>query len=102
MPKVLIIEDELPLAEGLLYSFRREGFEAHFATEGGKGMEMARTLQPDLILLDLMLPGRSGIEICQEIRKESDVPIIMLTAKSAESDKVMGFALGADDYITKP
>ena len=102
MPKVLIIEDEVPLAEGLSYSLRREGFDAPFATDGGKGLELARTFQPDLILLDLMLPGRTGLEVCQELRRENDVPIIMLTAKGSEADKIMGLAMGADDYVTKP
>jgi DNA-binding response OmpR family regulator len=102
MPKILIIEDELPLAEGLTYSLRREGYDAQFATDGAKGIETFRTYQPDLVLLDLMLPGRSGEEICRDLRRESDIPIIMLTAKSAESDKVMGFAMGADDFVTKP
>lgn len=102
MPKVLIIEDEQPLAEGLAYSLRYEGFDVAWDADGGKGLELVRTFVPDLVLLDLMLPGRSGMEVCQEIRRESDVPIIMLTAKGGEADKIMGLATGADDYVTKP
>lgn len=102
MMKILIVEDEIPLAEGLTYSLRYEGFDAAYAPDGSKGLELFRTFEPDLILLDLMLPGRSGIEVCQEIRRESDVPIIILTAKGGEADKIMGLAMGADDYVTKP
>ncbi|MBW3621820.1 MAG: response regulator transcription factor [Armatimonadetes bacterium] len=102
MPKVLLVEDEIPLAEGIEYSLRYEGFETAHASDGLKGLELFRTFEPDLILLDLMLPGRSGLEVCQEIRRESNVPIIILTAKGEEADKVMGLAQGADDYVTKP
>jgi two-component system response regulator RegX3 len=102
MSKILIVEDEEPLAEGLSYSLRYEGYDVIAVPDGTKGLEVFRTFEPDLILLDLMLPGRSGIEVCQSIRRESDVPIIILTAKGAESDKVMGLSVGADDYVTKP
>ncbi len=102
MSKILIIEDEAPLAEGLAWSLRYEGFEALHAQNGDRGLELAQSSQPDLILLDLMLPGRSGIEICQELRGMGEAPIIMLTARGSESDKVMGLAMGADDYVTKP
>ena len=102
MARILIVEDELPLAEGLAYSLRREGFDVSIATDGDQGLEQARQLRPDLVLLDLMLPGRSGFDVGQALRQESDVPLIILTARTAESDKVMGFALGADDYVSKP
>ena len=102
MPKILVIEDEPPLAEALAYHLRREGFDTQFATDGEAGLEQARAFRPDLILLDLMLPGRTGLEVCQALRREGETPIIFLTAKSSEADKLVGFALGADDYITKP
>ena len=102
MPSVLIVEDETPLAEGLMYSLRREGFDASCVADGALAIDTARRLQPDLILLDLMLPGRQGADICRDLRRESEVPIIMLTAKSAEADRVIGFAIGADDYVCKP
>ncbi|MFZ0627127.1 MAG: response regulator transcription factor [Acidimicrobiia bacterium] len=100
--RVLIVEDEPGLAESVKYALGAEGFEVLVADTGVVGLELARSQQPDLVLLDLMLPGMSGLDVCRQIRTSSDVPIIMLTAKDAESDKVAGLELGADDYVTKP
>ncbi len=102
MAKVLIIEDEAKLAETLAYNLREEGHEAIIASDGLSGLEKARTENPDLVVLDLMLPKMEGLEVCRLVRRDSDVPIIMLTAKSSEIDKVVGLELGADDYVTKP
>lgn len=102
MAKILIIEDETKLAETLAYNLREEGHEAIVASDGPSGLEKARGERPDLIVLDLMLPKMDGLEVCRLIRRDSDVPIIMLTAKSREIDKVVGLELGADDYVTKP
>jgi two-component system response regulator RegX3 len=100
--RVLVVEDEPALAESVKYALETEGFEVLLADTGVGGLESARVNQPDLVLLDLMLPGMSGLDVCRQIRTSSDVPIIMLTAKDAESDKVAGLELGADDYMTKP
>jgi two-component system response regulator RegX3 len=100
--RILLVEDELGLAESVRYALDAEGFEVLVAESGLGGLESARVNQPDLVLLDLMLPGMSGLDVCRQIRAASDVPIIMLTAKDAESDKVAGLELGADDYMTKP
>ena len=102
MPKVLLIEDEEGFGEALEYHLGREGYDVDRATTGTAGLERFRTGGADLVLLDLMLPGLSGEEICKEIRRTSRVPIIMLTARDAEIDKVVGLELGADDYVTKP
>lgn len=100
--RVLIVEDEPGLADSVRYSLEAEGFEVLTAENGLAGMESARANPPDLVLLDLMLPEISGLDVCREIRRFSDVPIIMLTAKDGEADKVAGLELGADDYMTKP
>jgi two-component system, OmpR family, response regulator RegX3 len=100
--RVLVVEDEPGLAESVRYALDVEGFDVLVADSGVGGLESARVNQPDLVLLDLMLPGMSGLDVCRQIRLSSDVPIIMLTAKDAESDKVAGLELGADDYMTKP
>jgi len=100
--RVLVVEDEPGLAESVRYALDIEGFDVLVADSGVSGLESARVNQPDLVLLDLMLPGMSGLDVCRQIRLSSDVPIIMLTAKDAESDKVAGLELGADDYMTKP
>ena len=102
MPKVLLIEDEEGLGEALEYQLGREGYEVERATNGAEGLQRFKTAGGDLVLLDLMLPGMPGEDVCKEIRRESNVPIIMLTARDAEIDKVLGLELGADDYITKP
>ena len=90
------------MADSVRYALDSEGFDVFVADSGVSGLESARVNQPDLVLLDLMLPGMSGLDVCRQIRSSSDVPIIMLTAKDAESDKVAGLELGADDYMTKP
>jgi two-component system response regulator RegX3 len=100
--RVLVVEDEAGLADSVRYSLESEGFEVIVADSGVSGMEAARTSGPDLVLLDLMLPEMSGLDVCRQIRSFSDVPIIMLTAKDSEADKVTGLELGADDYMTKP
>ncbi|MFP3881398.1 MAG: response regulator [Actinomycetota bacterium] len=99
---VLIIEDEPGLAESVRYALESEGFEVTVASSGFAGLDAARRSSPDLVLLDLMLPEMSGLDVCRQIRLSSDVPIIMLTAKDSEADKVTGLELGADDYMTKP
>lgn len=100
--KILIIEDEVKIARFLELELNYEGYETDVAHEGREGLDKAMSKKHDLIVLDLMLPGLSGIEICRRIRKESVVPIIMLTAKDDVTDKVMGLDSGADDYVTKP
>ncbi len=102
MAKILIVEDEAKIARFLELELKHEGYETVHAADGRTGLEMA--LQPDieLVLLDIMLPGLSGIEVCRRVRKESQVPIIMLTAKDDVMDKVTGLDMGADDYMTKP
>jgi two-component system response regulator RegX3 len=100
--RVLIVEDEPGLVESIKYALEAEQFETVTAEEGRAGLEAARVHRPDIILLDLMLPGMSGLDVCRQIRTFSDVPIIMLTAKDSEADKVAGLELGADDYLTKP
>lgn len=100
--RVLIVEDEPGLAESVRYALETEGFEVSTAATGLNGLDMARRSPPDLVLLDLMLPEMSGLDVCRQIRSSSDVPIIMLTAKDSEADKVTGLELGADDYMTKP
>lgn len=96
------MEDEAGLAESVRYTLESEGMEVVVAANGPAGVDSVRAHSPDLILLDLMLPGMSGLDVCRQVRSFSDVPIIMLTAKGAESDKVVGLELGADDYMTKP
>ncbi len=100
--RVLFVEDEPGLAESVRYSLESEGFEVVGAATGVAGVEAARNSGPDVILLDLMLPEMSGLDVCRQVRAFSDVPIIMLTAKDSEADKVTGLELGADDYMTKP
>lgn len=100
--RVLVVEDEAGLADSVRYALESEGFDVIVADSGLSGLEAARTNGPDLVLLDLMLPEMSGLDVCRQIRSFSDVPIIMLTAKDSEADKVTGLELGADDYMTKP
>lgn len=102
MPKVLIVEDEAPLAETIAYNLREEGYKVCAVGDGIAALDAFRQEKPDLVLLDIMLPGIDGLEVCRLFRKESEVPILMLTAKSREIDKVVGLEVGADDYITKP
>ena len=100
--RILIVEDQPGLAESVRYALESEGFDVRVAASGLNGLELARSTSPDLVLLDLMLPEMSGLDVCRQIRSSSDVPIIMLTAKDSEADKVTGLELGADDYMTKP
>ncbi len=103
MPEhILVVEDEQALAETLRYNLEKEGYRVSLAREGDTALELARTGNPALILLDVMLPGISGYEVCRIVRKESTVPILMLTARAGEVDRVVGLDLGADDYIAKP
>lgn len=102
MKKVLVVEDEQTILDIVSFNLEKEGFEVLTAMDGDEGMDMALHSNPDLILLDVMLPGIDGFEICKEVRKTSHTPIIMLTAREEEVDKVTGLELGADDYITKP
>jgi two-component system response regulator RegX3 len=99
---ILVVEDEVPLAETLRYNLEREGYAVVLEPEGGEAMGRFREVEPSLVILDLMLPGLSGLDVCRLIRGESDVPIIMVTAKDSEADKVAGLEIGADDYVTKP
>ena len=100
--KVLIVDDEKAIVKGLKYSIEQDGMETDAAYDGEEALELARSNAYDLILLDLMLPKIDGMEVCRQIRSFSDVPIIFLTAKGTDMDKIMGFESGADDYITKP
>jgi two-component system OmpR family response regulator len=102
MSKVLIVEDDPNLLEALKYNVCKEGHDTVTAVDGVQALEIARTSKPDLIVLDIMLPKMSGFEVCRILRKEMTVPILMLTAKDDEVDKVVGLDLGADDYMTKP
>jgi len=100
--RILIVEDEGSLADSVRYNLEREGFVVTVAPDGRKALERFRAEPPALVILDLMLPEISGLDLCRTIRAESDVPIIMVTAKDSEADKVAGLELGADDYVTKP
>ena len=99
---VLIVEDEENLLAPLRYNLEREGYRVVTATDGGEGLESAREESPNLVILDIMLPTMDGIQVCRILRSESGVPILMLTAKGEELDKVLGLEMGADDYMTKP
>jgi DNA-binding response OmpR family regulator len=100
--KVLVVEDEPTLLETLEYNLARQGYQVHTATDGLKALEVARQEQPDAIVLDIMLPGLDGLEVCRILRQEMNVPILMLTARAEELDRVLGLEMGADDYLTKP
>jgi two-component system response regulator RegX3 len=102
MTRVLVVEDEESFSDALAFMLRREGYEVEIAADGLAAVDVFERHGADLILLDLMLPGLSGTEVCRHIRASSQVPIIMLTAKDGEIDKVVGLELGADDYVTKP
>ncbi len=104
-PRILIVEDERGLTNSLSWTFNKEGYETHVAHEGPEGLRKAQTLLPDVILLDIMLPGMNGLDVCRELRageRTRDIPIIMMTAKTEETDQVVGYSLGADDYVPKP
>jgi len=100
--RVLVVEDDASIRDTLAFNLKKEGYLVTVAQDGSEAVVKARESQPDLVLLDLMLPELSGLEVCRILRRERDVPIIMLTAKESETDKVVGLQLGADDYITKP
>ncbi len=100
--KILVVDDEKPIADILKFNLEKEGYEVTTAHDGNDAVDLAEEIKPDLILLDIMLPGRDGNEVCREVRKTQSMPIIMLTAKDSEIDKVIGLELGADDYVTKP
>src|SRR5690606_2136803 len=102
MPRLLLVEDEPNIAEGLTITLEAEGFQVDWVSNGADAVPAWERVRPDLVLLDLMLPGMSGTEVCRTIRSRSDVPIIMLTARDQEVDRVVGLELGADDYVTKP
>ena len=102
MTRILIVEDEASFSEALAFLLSKEGFETAVAETGREALDMFNAQGADLILLDLMIPVVSGVEVCRSIRTHSQVPIIMLTAKDAEIDKVVGLEIGADDYVTKP
>ncbi|NMA68080.1 MAG: response regulator transcription factor [Desulfitobacterium sp.] len=102
MTKIFVIDDEVNLLEVIKDYLQKEGFEVFTSVNGEEALRLFPLLQPDFIILDLMLPDLSGEEICRQIRKQSDVPILMLTAKSSEEDRIQGLALGADDYLVKP
>ncbi|MGX7352454.1 DNA-binding response regulator VicR [Enterococcus canis] len=102
MKKILVVDDEKPISDIVKFNLTKEGYEVHTAYDGEEALEMVKEVEPDLILLDLMLPKLDGLEVAREVRKNYDMPIIMVTAKDSEIDKVLGLELGADDYVTKP
>src|SRR5688572_4102990 len=104
-PRILIIEDERDLTAVLAYNLQREGYESVVVHDGQEGLRKAQTLLPDLVILDVMLPTLSGLDVCRELKggeRTRGIPIVMLTAKAEETDQIVGFSLGADDYVTKP
>jgi two-component system response regulator VicR len=100
--KILVVDDEQPIADILKFNLEKEGYQVICAYDGGKAVDLAFSEEPDLILLDLMLPVKDGMDVCREVRSRQNTPIIMLTAKDTEIDKVLGLEMGADDYVTKP
>jgi len=100
--KILIVEDDPRLAEGLAYNLERAGYEVRHAADGEAGLGLARSEAPDLVVLDLMLPQVDGLEITRQLRATGDTPIIMLTARREETDRILGLEMGADDYVVKP
>ncbi|MCR6112656.1 response regulator transcription factor [Bacillus sp. A301a_S52] len=100
--KILVVDDEKPIADILKFGLEKDGFDVVCVYDGNEAIEKTKEYVPDLILLDIMLPYKDGMEVCREVRKTFDMPIIMLTAKDSEIDKVLGLELGADDYVTKP
>jgi DNA-binding response OmpR family regulator len=99
---ILVVEDEATIASSVAARLRKEGFEAHVAGDGPGGIERCRELRPDLVVLDVMLPGVDGLEVCREIQRARPVPVLMLTARDSETDVLVGLGVGADDYMTKP
>lgn len=102
MARVLVVDDEATLVDTIRYNLRREGYDVQVASDGNEALKLARAVAPDLVVLDLMLPGIDGLEVCRQLRRDSTVPILMLTAKDDEVDKIVGLEVGADDYMTKP
>lgn len=102
MPKILVVDDERPIAEIIKYNLQKEGFEVQAAYDGEEAIKIVHKMSPELVILDIMLPKKNGFEVLKEIRMEFVMPVIMLTAKEEENDKITGLELGADDYITKP
>src|SRR5574342_1168232 len=102
MTKILVIDDEPSITNLVTAYLKPEGYEVYTAADGNAGLKAARTFKPYLIILDVMLPGMDGIELLARLRRESDVYVIMLTARTEETDKIVGLAVGADDYVTKP
>jgi two-component system alkaline phosphatase synthesis response regulator PhoP len=102
IPKILVVDDEPAVTDLLVYNLRKSGYEPLVAADGREALRLARLASPDLILLDLMLPELDGLDVCRELRKTSAVPIIMITARGEEIDRVVGLELGADDYVSKP
>jgi DNA-binding response OmpR family regulator len=100
--KILIVEDEISLQETLAYNLKKQGYEVVIAGDGPSALEVVRNSKPDLILLDIMLPGMDGFEVCRKLRSEVSTPVLMLTARDDEIDRVVGLEVGADDYLTKP
>jgi DNA-binding response OmpR family regulator len=100
--KILVVEDEISLQETLAYNLKKQGYAVHTASTGGQALKSARELKPDLILLDIMLPEMDGFEVCRTLRQEMNTPVLMLTARDDEIDRVVGLEVGADDYLTKP
>lgn len=100
--KILIVEDETTLQEALAYNLRRQGYDVELAGDGQAALNVARRIRPDLIILDIMLPGMDGFEVCRILRQEMTTPVLMLTARDDEIDRVVGLEVGADDYLTKP
>jgi len=100
--KILIVEDEITMQETLAYNMKRQGYDVETAGDGKTALDIARKSHPDLIILDIMLPGMDGFEVCRELRKEMNTPVLMLTARDDEIDRVVGLEVGADDYLTKP
>lgn len=100
--KILVVDDEISLLETLAYNLKKQGYEVETAGDGLNALTLARSTHPDLIVLDLMLPGMDGFEVCRELRKESNTPVLILTARDDEIDRVVGLEVGADDYLTKP
>lgn len=102
MKKILVVDDEKPISDIVKFNLTKEGYEVHTAFDGEEALAKVEEVDPDLILLDLMLPKVDGLEVARQVRKTHDMPIIMVTAKDSEIDKVLGLELGADDYVTKP
>ncbi|MGX4687016.1 response regulator YycF [Vagococcus sp. JNUCC 83] len=102
MKKILVVDDEKPISDIVKFNLTKEGYEVFTAFDGEEAVGMVDEVTPDLIILDLMLPKKDGLEVCRDVRKKYDTPIIMVTAKDSEIDKVLGLELGADDYVTKP